>query len=149
MSTDVQHFTEDGTWVKPPGAVRVEVTLKGGDGGASTAYVRGGRYGGATGGTDVAVAGHVRAPWLDKPGTEGATVTRSFAADDLPALMPVTVGQPGGFASVITHLREPDDEKIRAYGRGEIKGGGLTGEELEMATDGLDALGWDDGGTDE
>ena len=34
------------------------------------------------------------------------------------------------------------DERIQAYGRGELSGGQLTGEELEQATDGLDALDW-------
>jgi hypothetical protein len=33
-------------------------------------------------------------------------------------------------------------ERIRAYGRGELSGDQLTGEELEQATDGLDALDW-------
>jgi len=28
---DIQYFTEDGTWVKPPGAKRVTVVLKGGN----------------------------------------------------------------------------------------------------------------------
>lgn len=36
-------------------------------------------------------------------------------------------------------LRE-SAEHIRAYGRGEIRGDQLTGQELEQATDGLDAL---------
>src|ERR1035441_9500450 len=33
-------------------------------------------------------------------------------------------------------------ERIQAYGRGEFSGDQLTGEELEQATDGLDALDW-------
>jgi hypothetical protein len=37
-------------------------------------------------------------------------------------------------------VQEPDWEKIRAYGRGEISGRELTGEEMELASDGLDAL---------
>lgn len=39
--------------------------------------------------------------------------------------------------------QEPDWEKIRAYGRGETRGEELTEEEMDLAGDGLDALGWD------
>lgn len=37
---------------------------------------------------------------------------------------------------------EPDREKIRAYGRGEISGDELTERETNLASDGLDALDW-------
>lgn len=36
---DVQYFDSDGTWVKPPGAVRLAVSLKGGDGDNSVGAV--------------------------------------------------------------------------------------------------------------
>lgn len=39
---------------------------------------------------------------------------------------------------------EPRDEKIQAYGRGQISADELTDKELEMASDALDALDWAD-----
>lgn len=40
--------------------------------------------------------------------------------------------------------QEPDWEKIRAYGRGEIRGEELTDKEMDLASDALDAHDWAD-----
>jgi hypothetical protein len=40
----------------------------------------------------------------------------------------------------------PDWDKIRAYGRGEIRGEELTDKEMDLASDALDALDWADSG---
>ena len=117
---DVQHFTEDGTWVKPPGAVRVDVTIKGGDGESGGPGLRGGAggtvtlagsLGAAGGGGGAGGCSFGTLTVRPGPGGTGETVTKSFAADDLPDRMPVTVGQPGGFASVVTHLNGGTDER--------------------------------------
>lgn len=107
---DVQRFDSDGTWIKPPGAVRVDVELKGGNGGTSCAYLDVGHGHGGGAGEDAPVPGHTRAPWLDKPGAEGETVRRSFAAADLPDRVDIEVGKGGrpggrdGYVLVITDL---------------------------------------------
>lgn len=116
---DVQYFEEDGIWVKPAGAERVEITLKGGDASPAPAvlhayagYGSGGR--GGTGSAAVAAGGYVPVRGLGKsvPATEGETVTQSFAADDLPDLMSVEIGKGGrpggrdGYARIVTHLKE-------------------------------------------
>jgi hypothetical protein len=109
---DIQRFDRDGTWVKPPGAVRVEVTLKGGDGGTGGPGLRGGAGGGVTIAGSLGAAGGgggagtLTPAGAGTPGGKGETVTRSFAADDLPGLLEITVGRRGGFASVITHLEQ-------------------------------------------
>ena len=111
--TDVQHFTEDGTWVKPPGAVRVEVTLKGGDGESGSPGLRGGAggtvstagiLGAAGGGGGAGGASFGTLTVRPGPGGKGETVSKSFAAGDLPDSVPVEVGRAGGFAHFITHL---------------------------------------------
>ena len=81
---DIQYFAEDGTWVKPPGAVRADVVLQGAGGGGGFWY-----------------GGH---------GQDGEIVVRSLPADDLPGLVPVTIGHGGrpggrdGYALIVTHL---------------------------------------------
>jgi hypothetical protein len=114
-SLAVQRFEQSGTWVKPPGAVRVDITLKGGDGGASTPGGGGGKGGDSTfilaaslvagggGGAGAATSGPPVSYWQASRGGEGATVTASFAASELPPEMAVTVGR-GGFASIVTHV---------------------------------------------
>lgn len=42
---DIQYFDSDGTWVKPPGAVRADIVLQAGGGGAVTELARSARAG--------------------------------------------------------------------------------------------------------
>jgi hypothetical protein len=85
---DVQRLDQSGTWVKPPGAVRVDVALKGGDG--APVQPRDGTVA-------ITVENIV--------GANGAElVTRSYAADELPEEAFVTIGQPGGYAVFTTYL---------------------------------------------
>lgn len=121
---DVQLFEKNGTWRKPPGAVRVEVTLKGGTGRPGYPFGAGGRGGNPTitwgGGAEGGGGGHpVMARGGDGgsgvisaergvpiPGEEGETVTQSLAAADFPDEVEVTVGQVGGYAQIITYFAD-------------------------------------------
>jgi hypothetical protein len=92
---DIQYFAEDGTWVKPAGAERVDVMLQAGGGGA--AHVMGdGLQGGV----------HVRG------GRDGEIKVQSISASQLPDLMSVMIGRGGriggrdGYALIVTHLEE-------------------------------------------
>jgi hypothetical protein len=76
---DVQLFREDGTWIKPPGAVTVDVILAGTD------------AGGYQTGHGVAASGK-SSDLLFRRGEISAVVLR---ADELPDQMPVTVGAAG------------------------------------------------------
>ena len=107
---DVQCFDRDGTWVKPPGAVCVEVTLKGGDGGRAGAA---GPGSGAAATTHLQFPGTVPASFRQSvraftpiPGEEGNVVRGSFTAAEMPDRVAVTVGQPGGYAHFITRVAE-------------------------------------------
>ena len=95
---DLQYFDDDGTWVKPPGAARVTVVLKGGDDGGTffTHYLGGDILG--SGGQVAAAPAH---------GADDAElVVRSYRAGAWPRLVSVRAGG-GGWALVVTHL-EPD-----------------------------------------
>src|ERR1017187_10540007 len=87
---DIQYFAEDGTWVKPPGAVRADIVLQAGGGGAVT-------------GAGPVCAGR---------GPDGELTVRAIPADDLPGLVEVVVGRGGrpggrdGNALIITHLAD-------------------------------------------
>ena len=98
MSTtpDIQYFPASGTWVKPEGAIRSDVVICGPGAGGALAFS--GKVG--------------------QDGDDGEITVQSFAADDLPAELAVTVGKGGrgagmagdgadGYALVITHLASP------------------------------------------
>lgn len=107
-SPDIQYFGEDGTWVKPAGAARVDVVARGGDGGSAMGG-KGGDGGGATYidclATPDAIASH--AP----PGRSAGTLSvLSYTAGELPGEVTVTIGKGGrpdgrdGYVVIITHL---------------------------------------------
>jgi hypothetical protein len=84
LRPDIQYFEVDGTWVKPPGAVRVDIVLRPAGGGGSAPIVA--------------------------DGLRGRGYVQSIAASLLPDLVSVTVGKGGrpggqdGCVLVITHL---------------------------------------------
>ena len=95
---DIQYFAEGGTWVKPPGAVRVDVIVQGGQAGASTR----------------AHLGHRVNPngIACSNGEIGEIRVSSWDADDLDDAVAVEVGKGGrpggrdGYALIVTHLTE-------------------------------------------
>jgi hypothetical protein len=106
---DIQYFEVDGTWVKPPGAVRVDIVLKGGDGGNAT-DAGGGEGGGATFIDPVRIPASVATARSPQDGNHGILGVMSFDAADLPGPVSVTIGKGGrpggqdGYALIITHL---------------------------------------------
>lgn len=93
---DLQYFSEDGTWVKPPGAVRCDIVLQAAGGGWMSSIIADGLQGGV----------HVRG------GEDGEIKVQSFPAARLPDLVAVTIGKGGrpggrdGYALIITHLED-------------------------------------------
>jgi hypothetical protein len=114
---DVQYFAEDGTWVKPPGAGRVDVVLQGGAGARATAGGAG-EGGGATfiDHECIPAAGATARTTARSPqdGSRGILGVMSFDAADLPDAVEVTVGKGGrpggrdGYALIVTHLNGPE-----------------------------------------
>jgi hypothetical protein len=106
----IRFFREDGTWFKPAGAVRVDVVLRGGDGGSPTG-TRGGDGGGASY-TSALIIPTDSVLYPDPAGRHGRFGVMSYAAEDLPDQLQVTVGKGGrpdgqdGYVLIITHLEE-------------------------------------------
>ncbi len=122
---DIQFFAVSGMWVKPPGAVRVDIVLAGGDGGNLTyaanttgpkaVVVHGGVGGGvgtgpagqSSGATVIGGSGGGASHIGDYPrhasaaasshgsGTPGTLSVVRLDADDLPDTVEVTVGKGG------------------------------------------------------
>ena len=90
---DIQYFAEDGTWVKPPGAIRADVVLQAA-GGGSASVIADGLQGGV----------YVRG------GRDGEIRVQSIPASHLSDLVTVTVGNGGrpggqdGYVLIIAHL---------------------------------------------
>ena len=110
-----QHFTKDGTWFKPEGAVTVKVQLKGGTGqpgrrnlggrgGEATIFwapnLMAGGGGGGAGVSAVSTPTEVRVAGI---GGQGAEVSETYQASELPALSDVRVGE-GGYATIISFM---------------------------------------------
>jgi hypothetical protein len=97
---DIQYFAQDGTWVRPPGAVQVDYLVRAGGGGGSVGIGAAGRDGG-----------------------RGALHTGSFEAGKIPPEVKVEIGRGGrgaaigavragdgadGYALFVTHLAPSD-----------------------------------------
>jgi len=106
---DIQYFTEDGTWVKPPGAKRVTVVLKGGN------STLGEPVPGSSGNGGAAFFGYgagqpAAAPAPPYGGRDGELAACELRAGDLPPLVEVRVGE-GGYALILTHLQETGGQR--------------------------------------
>jgi hypothetical protein len=114
MRPDMQYFDQDGTWVKPSGAIRADVVLQAGGGGAA-----------------------MRGQLVRRPGKDGEIAVMSFPADDLPEVADITVGKGGrpggqdGYVLVVTHL---------SPGTGEERAMAVEAARLDAVQSGLGTL---------
>ena len=85
MAPDIQYFDRDGTWEKPPGAVRTDVILRSGRGGAIDFEPID---------TDAGIRVRDGETWMQR----FATVRLPSAAD-----VKVSCGDDDGYALIVTH----------------------------------------------
>jgi hypothetical protein len=113
MNPDIKYFGESGTWVKPAGAVRVDIVLQGGQA-APLAGVRMPIVGPPGGFTTAHLGNRVNVNGIVcSNGNPGDTQVSSWNADEIEDTVEVEVGNGGrpggrdGYALIVTHLASP------------------------------------------
>jgi hypothetical protein len=111
---DIQYFAVSGTWVKPAGAVTVDIVLRGGQAAAIAGALP---TVGPPGGFTAAHLGTRFSPngYVVSNGEPGEIRVSSFAAAAVPGTVEVEVGKGGrpggrdGYALIVTHLEAGED----------------------------------------